>query len=65
MTSGMAGIELLVDLQPEPDRDPGDERKAQDQGLALDQQVEVVLEVQDGARLVGRLKRQRNQDNVG
>ena len=61
----MPGIELLVNPQPQPDGDPGDQRESEDQGVALDGQKEVVFQMQDRTRLVSRLKSQRSQDDVG
>ena len=45
----MPGIELLVDFEPEPDRDPTGQRQGQHQGFALHGQVELVIEVQEDA----------------
>ena len=61
----MPGIQLFVDFQPQADGDPADQREAQHQRLALHRQVEHVFQVQQGARLVSRLKRQGSQEDVG
>ena len=58
-------IELFVDFQPEADRDPRRQGKGEHQGLALHSQIERALEMQHHARLIGRFKCQRGQEDVG
>ena len=60
----MSGVEFLVDFQPESDGHPGEQRKRQDQRLLVHRQEEDPFEVQDDARPVGGLERQRGQDDV-
>jgi hypothetical protein len=58
----VAAIQFFVDLEPQADRQPGQQTETENQRFLLDGEVEVMLQMQDGTRLVSRLKRQRGQD---
>ena len=63
--SRMRGIELFVDLQPESDHDPSQQREAHQQRSAFGGEIKGVLQVQHRTKLVGDFKRQEGQDEIG
>jgi len=61
----VAGVELFVDFEPDPDRYPGEEGESQNEGFAFGGQVEEEMEMQHFARLVGCLEGDGGQEDVG
>ena len=62
--AGVAGIELLVDFEPESNRDPTREGADQYQSLVLNRQVKFVVQVQDSACPVGGFEGHGHQKDV-